>query len=89
VAAPEFFFSIDLSEQAASRDMFADLAGRVSALAGPAADAALRGVHLALEQCAAQGQQQCRVTFRAQDGRLEVVVSTSAGQVWQGTESLA
>jgi hypothetical protein len=89
VAVPEFFFSIDLSDQTASRDLFAEVAGRVSALAGPAADGALRGVHLALELCAAQGQQQCRVTFRARDGLLEVAVSTSAGQVWQGTESLA
>jgi hypothetical protein len=88
VAAPEFFFSIDLSDQADSREMLAEVVARVVAQAGPGANGLLKSVEAAIERSLPAGPH-CCVTFLAHAGRLEVTVSTPAGQIWRATESLA
>jgi hypothetical protein len=88
VAAPEFFFSIDLSDQAGSRDMFVEVVARVVAQAGPGANGMLQSIESAIARSLRPGQS-CCVTFLARAGRLEVTVSTPAGQIWRATESIA
>jgi hypothetical protein len=88
VAAPDFFFSIDLSDQAGSRDMLAEVVARVAAQAGPGANGVLHSVESAIARSIPPGQS-CCVTFLARAGRLEVTVSSPAGQIWRATESIA
>jgi type IV pilus biogenesis protein CpaD/CtpE len=86
VAPPEFFFAIDFSNHTASREMFREVVTRVLAQAGCGPNGILDALQAAVEQSAALP---CRVTFVAQDGRLDIVLSSAAGQVWQTTQPLA
>jgi hypothetical protein len=90
VALAEFFFAIDLSHHAASREMFLDVVSRVLVQAGCAANGViLDALQAAIEDSASDVVASCRVTFVAQGGRLDIILSSAAGQLWQTTHSLA
>lgn len=89
MALPEFFFAIDLSDHAATRELLREVVGRVLTQAGCGTDGIPRMIDEVVAKGVSAGQQSCRVTFHARDGRLEIVVSSAVGQLWQTTESLA
>ena len=89
MAFPAFFFAIDYSHDAASREMFLEVVTRVLAQAGCGANGAiLDALQAAVEESSSGAATPCRVTFVAQDGRLDIMVSSADGQLWQTTQSL-
>jgi hypothetical protein len=89
VSGPEFFFAIDFSHHAASREMFLEVATRVLTQAGCASNGVLDALRAAVDSSSSAAVEPCRVTFAVQDGQLDIVLSSAAGQLWQITESLA
>jgi hypothetical protein len=87
VAPPEFFFAIDFSHDAASREMFRAVVTRVLAQAGRGANGVMDDLQEAIEK-SSSATEPCRVTFVARDGRLDIIVSSASGQLWQTTQSL-
>ena len=89
MAAAEFFFAIDFHDHAASREMFRDVVTRVLAQAGCGSNGILLdALHAALEESSSGAGAPCRMTFIAQDGRLDIILSSAAGPLWQTTQSL-
>jgi hypothetical protein len=85
VASDEFLFALEFSSQGVPAWMVKDLAGQVfryvhcsegdvSGLTGALEDAVAKG---------AAGDARCDVQFRAGHGRLDVLVSSNGGRVWQ------
>jgi hypothetical protein len=92
VTDQEFFFSIELSGQTASHDMLRELVSRILGQAGCALDggpAVADALHAAVVRSAAQGDPSCTLTFLAGGDRLEIVVSSSSGHLWQTTHPMA
>lgn len=88
MAAYEFFFAIDFSGPATSTVMLRELVSRVLGQAGCGGDAVLavvEEVETAVARSAAAGESRCSAKFIAHDGRLEIVVSSSAGRLWHTT----
>lgn len=86
----EFFFAIDLSDHEASLDMFREVVSRLLAQAGLAAGEASK-MMTELESAVAgapAGVTNRRVTLEARGGRLNILVTSSAGQEWQLTQPL-
>ena len=89
MAPPEFFFAIDLTDHASSRELFLEVVRRVLAQAGCACNGTiLDSLLAAIEKSSSGAVEPCRVTFVAQDGRLDIALSSAAGQLWQTTEPL-
>jgi hypothetical protein len=91
VTDAEFFFAIDLSVHEASLEMFREVVSRLLAQAGVDAGDSSR-MMTELEQAvaaAAAGAVSRRVTIEARGGRLAILVTSAAGEVWQVTHSLA
>jgi len=88
VSDSDFFFSIDLSGQPPSNDMFRELVSRILAQAGcaqkdvPAVIAALQTV---VHNSVLNGDRLCRLTFSSGDDGLEIAVSSSTGRVYHAT----
>ena len=89
MAALEFFLAIDLSDHAASRELLRDVATRVLTQAGCGTDLVPGAIDEVVAKSTSAGERRCRVTFEARDGRLDIVVSSAAGPLWQTTESIA
>jgi hypothetical protein len=92
VTDQEFFFSIELSGQTASRDMLRELVSRILGQAGCAADTApavVAALHSAVSRSASQGDASCTLTFLADGDRLDIAVSSSSGHLWQATHPMA
>jgi hypothetical protein len=90
VSVPEFFFSLDLSDETAVDSMMDDLTAGILQHAGYAPDAVAdiaATLRTALQHAAAGGSARCGVEFRAQAGELRMVVSGN-GADWRAARPL-
>ena len=87
MAPPEFFFAIDFSHDAASREMFLAVVTRVLAQAGCGVNGVMDDLQAAVDK-SSSATEPYRVTFVAQDGHLDISVSSNSGQLWQTSQSL-
>jgi hypothetical protein len=86
VAAKSFFFALEFSSQGVPAQLLADLAAHVLEHVN-APKTELPGLAASLQKAvadeAAQGARRCDVQFKAQPTRLEIVVLSNGGRVWQ------
>ena len=91
MASHDFFFALELSSQGAPADLVEDLAAHVFRYVG-CAPVAMPELTKALEQAAAKagsgGQRRCDVQFRAHNSKLEILVSSNGGRIWQETVAI-
>ena len=91
MSAPDFSFSLELSDEVHFDAMLAELAGavctHVGLTGGPAGEltASLRD---ALAAGAAKGQSRCDVGFTAGNGELQIVVRFAGGGEWRAARAL-
>jgi hypothetical protein len=85
VTAQQFFFTLEFSSQGVSATLLGDLTARVLDYVG--SKSAVPELIDSLQKAVAKGSvgtdSRCDVMFRAQPGKLEVVVSSNGGRVWQ------
>jgi hypothetical protein len=86
VASQSFFFALEFSSQGVPGDLLGDLATHVLAHVGASTSAVPELTGL-LQRAVSQGAagSRCDVRFQAQPGRLEIVVSSNGGRLWQTT----
>ena len=89
MSAQDFDFALDIAaapdSNASVRELLSDLVARVLERAGAGGDATA-GLADAIQRAVAngsRGSEGCRVQFQARDGRLRIVVSSRAGEIWQ------
>jgi hypothetical protein len=89
VTTKPFYFALEFSSQGASAELLGDLAAQVLEHVGLSTEAVpeLAG---SLQKAVAEGgaagaDRRCDVQFRVQPGKLEIVVSSNGGRVWQTT----
>jgi hypothetical protein len=90
VPVPEFFFSLELSDETAFDSMMSDLTASILRHAGYAPEAIAdiaATVGGALHDAAAAGAARCDVQFSAHDGELWMAVS-SDGANWRASRAL-
>jgi hypothetical protein len=90
VSVPEFFFSLDLSDERAFDSMMNDLTAGILRHAGYAPDAVAdiaAVLSAALHQAASAGGVHCGVQFSAEGGELRMAVSSN-GTDWRGSRPL-
>jgi hypothetical protein len=85
VASQRFFFTLEFSSQGVSATLLGDLTAQVLEYVGsPGTVPELIGsLQKAVAQGSAGADSRCDVQFRAQPGKLEIVVSSNGGRVWQ------
>jgi hypothetical protein len=84
-----FFFALAVSG-GLSRDLLTELAARVLERAGSAGDGAAalgEALHAAIARAGAAADL-VDIRFRAGDGRLHIVVSSHAGEIWQTSRDI-
>ncbi len=88
MALHDFFFALEFSSQGAPADLVEELAAQVLRYVG-CVPAAMPELTQALEQAAAQtgsgGTRRCDVLFRAHNDKLDILVSSNGGRIWQQT----
>jgi hypothetical protein len=92
VAAKSFFFALEFSSQGVPAQLLSDLAEHVLEHVGApktAAPGLTESLQKAVAEEAAAGHRRCDVQFKAQPHRLEIVVSSNGGRVWQTAISLS
>jgi anti-sigma regulatory factor (Ser/Thr protein kinase) len=90
VPAHQFYFSLELSSQGVEASLVEDLAAQVLEHVGCSREdiPELAG---ALEQAVARnafGERRCDVQFRAHNGRLEILVSSNGGRIFQTSRTI-
>ena len=86
MAAHEFFFALEFSSQGVPVALLGDLASHVLGHVGCAADSLPElpdALQKAVARGSAEGERRCDVQFRAHGGRLDIVVSSNGGRIWQ------
>jgi hypothetical protein len=77
---------LEFSSQGVSADLLDDLATHVLSYVGASREA-VPGLTASLQKAVAEGaagsDRRCDVRFHAQPGRIEIVVSSNGGRVWQ------
>jgi hypothetical protein len=90
VSVPEFFFSLDLSDERAFDSMMSDLTAGILRHAGYTPDAVAdigATVSAALHEAARGGAVRCGVQFSADHGELRMAVSSN-GTLWRASRPL-
>jgi hypothetical protein len=86
VTAQGFLFAMEVSSQGVPAWLLEDLVDQICRYA-QCAEEARPGLRAALEKAVAEadggGTRRCDVQFRAQNGTLEVMVSSNGGRIWQ------
>ena len=86
MSSPEFVFALEFSSQTAPTSLVEDLAINVLRHVGAAQEHA-EALTQALKDADARGaigaDRRCDIQFRARPGVLEVLVTSSAGRVWE------
>jgi anti-sigma regulatory factor (Ser/Thr protein kinase) len=90
VPAHQFYFSLELSSQGVEASLVEELASQVLEHVGCSREdiPELAG---ALEQAVARnayGERRCDVQFRAHNGRLEILVSSNGGRIFQTSRTI-
>jgi hypothetical protein len=91
VPPPDFFFALDLSDQAQFERMMSDVITSVLRHAGYDVKAASEiGAELrrALADGATRGGHHCDVTFQASGGKLSISIAYDRGAAWRATRPL-
>ena len=88
--AHQFYFSLELSSQGVEASLVEELASQVLEHVGCSREdiPELAG---ALEQAVARnayGERRCDVQFRAHNGRLEILVSSNGGRIFQTSRTI-
>ena len=85
MAAHQFYFSLELSSQGVEASVVEDLAAHVLEHVGCSREE-IPELADALERAVARnafGERRCDVQFRAQNGTLEILVSSNGGRIFQ------
>jgi hypothetical protein len=85
VAAHQFYFSLELSSQGVEASLVEELAAQVLEHVGCSREE-IPELADALERAVARnafGERRCDVQFRAQNGTLEILVSSNGGRIFQ------
>jgi hypothetical protein len=90
VVATPFFFALEFSSQGVPANLLGDLAAQVLRHVG-VAKAGVADAIRSLEEAVAKGSSgaRCDVRFQMQPGKLEIVVSSNGGRVWQTSVPIA
>jgi hypothetical protein len=91
VAAHEFVFALQLSDESHFDAMLAEVARTLLAHVGYSAAATeeLRAtIRAALKSSAPAGQPRCDVSFRAQSGHLQITIAYAGGAEWRTSRPL-
>jgi hypothetical protein len=91
VAAKSFYFSLEFSSQGVPAQLLSDLAAQVIEHVGApktALPALTESLQKAVAVEAAAGARRCDVQFKAQPSKLEIVVLSNGGRVWQTAISI-
>jgi hypothetical protein len=83
--AHQFYFSLELSSQGVEASLVEELAAHVLEHVGCSREE-IPELAGALEQAVARnafGERRCDVQFRAQNGKLEILVSSNGGRIFQ------
>ena len=93
-----FYFKLEFSSQGVSADLLNELTSQVLRHVGSSADA-VPEVLPALQKAVASGtagisspgdqSRRCDVQFRAQGGKLDILVSSNGGRIWQTSLAIA
>jgi hypothetical protein len=92
VAASEFFFALEFSSQGVSPALLSELTSRVLAHLGSSAEALpelTEALSRAVSAGAAAGERRCDVQFRVRDGKLDVLVCSNGGRIWQSSRPIS
>jgi hypothetical protein len=91
VSAHEFFFALEFSSQGVPAALLGDLTAHVLGYVG-CAGVTLNDLPEALQKAvapgAAGGERRCDLQFRAHGGKLEIVVSSNGGRIWQTSRTI-
>ena len=88
---PDFFFALDLSDQAHFERMITDVIASILGHAGYDRTAATEidaELRRALADGVKQGGRRCDVTFEARDGKLSISVAYDRGPEWRTARAL-
>ncbi|HEY7286010.1 MAG TPA: hypothetical protein VH497_11230 [Vicinamibacterales bacterium] len=91
MAAHEFVFALQLSDESHFDAMLAEVARALLAHVGYSAAATeeLRAtIRAALKSSAPAGQPRCDVSFRAQSGHLQITIAYAGGAEWRTSRPL-
>ena len=90
MGTPEFYFAIEFSGPGVPAGLLGDLTAHVIGHAGCAREE-VADLPDALERAVAAtgADRRCDVQFRANGGRLEVIVSSNGGLVWQTSRRIS
>ncbi len=91
MSAPDFSFTLELSDDAHFEPMLAELAAAVCTHVGLQSEAAgelTASLRDALAKGARNGRSRCDVRFTAHAGTLDVVVQFAAGGDWRASRPL-
>jgi len=86
VPAHHFYFALEFSSQGVSADLLDDLAAHVLTHVGSSKEAVpelTASLQKAVAQGSASADRRCDVRFHAQPDKLEIVVSSNGGRIWQ------
>ena len=88
MSSQDFFFALEFSSQGVSAELLAELAAQVLNHVGSARDAVpdlADALKIAVAKGTAAGQHRCDVQFRGDARKLDFLVSSNGGRVWQTT----
>jgi hypothetical protein len=86
VSTQEFFFALEFSSQGVSASLLGDLASQVLGHCGcpsAAVPGLAEALQTALHEGTAAGAHRCDLQFRASSGRLDILVSSNGGRIFQ------
>ena len=82
----DFFFALEFSSQGVPADLLEALAAHVLEHVGSSGapmPELTRALQTAVDKGTAAGVHRCDVQFRASGGKLDIVVSSNGGRIWQ------
>ena len=88
----EFFFALEFPGQGVSAALLTDLASQVLRHLGSSVEGLpelVEALRQSVAQEAASAECLCGVRFRARAGRLEILVSSNGGRIWQTSRTIA
>jgi hypothetical protein len=91
VPAHEFFFALECSSQGPPALLLEDLASQIFRHVGCGGHAVAGLTEAFVDvsaRTAAGGHRRCDVQFRAHSGRLDILVSSNGGRVWQDSVAI-
>lgn len=86
--AQDFFFALEFSSQGVPVDLLEALAEHVLGHVGSSGlplPELTQALQTAVDKGTAAGAHRCDVQFRASGGKLDIVVSSNGGRIWQNS----